>query len=294
MLAPRGPRPGAAARPDYRRLTTTRPGSHRPGATIAAMPTRAVVFDLDDTLIVEVSTAMTSFREALATLPGVDPDASELEALEAVRSVWTTGADHALAVGLGFASWEGLWSTFSGNHPSLAGLEAWAPTYRTEAWSAVGAVVGVDDRDLLDAAADTFEEAQRRGHPVIRGMRDVLAGVAGRHPVGLITNGPSDIQRLKLEQSGLSGAFDREVISGELGIGKPDPAVFLGLLDGLGADPAASVMLGDSWERDVLGGLGAGMSAVWIADGRPVPEHRPRVAVVDSVLGLPAVLDGLV
>ena len=78
-----------------------------------------------------------------------------------------------------------------------------------------------------------------------------------------------------------------------LGVGKPDPSVFLGLLDGLGGDPSASVMVGDSWERDVLGGLHAGMSAVWIADGRPVPEHRPRVAVVDSVLELPSALDRL-
>jgi putative hydrolase of the HAD superfamily len=257
------------------------------------MPTRAVVFDLDDTLIVEVSFAMTSFREALATLPDVDPDASEVDALEAVRSVWRTGTDHELAVSLGFASWEGLWSTFAGNHPSLAGLETWAPTFRTEAWRAVGAVFGIDDRVLLDGAADTFEEAQRRGHPVIGGMHDVVAGVADRHPVGLITNGPSDIQRLKLEQSGLTESFGWEVISGELGIGKPDPAVFHGLLDGLGADPSASVMVGDSWERDVLGALHAGMSAVWIADGRTVPEHRARVAVIDSVLELPVALDWL-
>ena len=257
------------------------------------MSNRAVVFDLDDTLIVEVSFAMTSFREALATLPGVDPDASEVDALEAVRSVWTSGVDHELAVRLGFASWEGLWSTFADNHDSLAGLEAWAPTYRAEAWRAVGAVFGIDGQALLDGAADTFEEAQRRGHPVIAGMHDVLTGVAARHPVGLITNGPSDIQRLKLEQAGLVGAFGREVISGELGVGKPDPSVFHGLLDGLGADPAASVMVGDSWERDVLGGLHAGMSAVWIADGRALPEHRPRVAVVDSVLDLPAALDQL-
>ena len=76
-------------------------------------------------------------------------------------------------------------------------------------------------------------------------------------------------------------------------MGKPDPSVFHGLLDGLGADPAASVMVGDSWERDVLGGLHAGLSAVWIADGRSVPEHRPRVAVVDSVLELPSALDQL-
>ena len=76
-------------------------------------------------------------------------------------------------------------------------------------------------------------------------------------------------------------------------MGKPEPAVFVGLLDGLGADPAESVMVGDSWERDVLGGLGAGMAAVWIADGRPVPEQLDRVVAVDSVLELPAALEQL-
>ena len=121
-------------------------------------------------------------------------------------------------------------------------------------------------------------------------MREVFDAVAAAHPVGLITNGPSDIQRLKLEQSGLTGAFGAEVLSGELGMGKPEPAVFTGLLAELGADPAASVMVGDSWERDVLGGIGAGMSAVWIADGRPLPEHRPRVVAVDTVRDLPDAL----
>src|SRR5665213_1333892 len=90
------------------------------------MPTRAVVFDLDDTLIVEVSYAMASLREALGTLPGVDPVAAEQPALEAVRSVWTRGPDYERCVALGFASWEGLWSTFEGNHHSVAGLVEWA------------------------------------------------------------------------------------------------------------------------------------------------------------------------
>jgi putative hydrolase of the HAD superfamily len=257
------------------------------------MTTRAVVFDLDDTLIVEVPYAMASLREALATLPGVEPDADEVTALEAVRSVWKAGADYPLCASLGFASWEGLWSTFEGNHPSLGGLVSWTPTYRIEAWRAVGAMFGIDDPHLLDEAAATFESAQRRGHPVIEGMHGVLDSVTSRHPVGLITNGPSDIQRLKLEQSDLTGAFGWVVLSGELGMGKPEPAVFFGLLDGLGADPEASVMVGDSWERDVLGGLGAGMAAVWIADGRPVPEHLDRVVAVDSVLELPAALEQL-
>ena len=236
---------------------------------------------------------MASFREALDILPGLEPETDEANALEAVRSVWRAGADYPLCASLGFASWEGLWSTFMGNHPSLGGLVAWAPTYRIEAWRAVGAAFGIDDPQLLDEAAATFESAQRRGHPVIEGMHDVLDAVADRHPVGLITNGPSDIQRLKLEQAALTGAFGWEVLSGELGMGKPEPAVFLGLLDGLGADPEDSVMVGDSWERDVLGGLGAGMAAVWIADGRPVPDQLDRVVAVDSVLELPAALERL-
>src|SRR5271166_5878473 len=149
------------------------------------MATRVVVFDLDDTLIVEVSYAMASLREALATLPGVDPVVSEQPALEAVRSVWTTGDDYPRAVGLGFASWEGLWSTFEDNHDSVAGLMGWAPTYRARAWRAVGAALGVDDPGLLAIAARRFEDAQRRGHPVIEGMHDALDEVGSRHAMGL-------------------------------------------------------------------------------------------------------------
>ena len=144
------------------------------------MTTRAVVFDLDDTLIVEVPFAMASLREALSILPGVEPDADEVTALEAVRSVWTAGVDYPLCASLGFASWEGLWSTFEDNHPSLGGLVSWAPTYRIEAWRAVGAAFGIDDPHLLDEAAATFETAQRRGHPVIAGMRGVLSPLRER------------------------------------------------------------------------------------------------------------------
>jgi putative hydrolase of the HAD superfamily len=270
---------------------TVRKAPGVPVATIAHMTTRAVVFDLDDTLIVEESYAMASLREALGTLPGVDPVASEQTALEAARSVWKTGGDYQRCVELGFASWEGLWSTFEGNHHSVAGLVAWAPTYRIEAWRAIGAALGVDDPTLLSSAAQRFEYAQRRGHPIIEGMHDTIAEVGARHPLGLITNGPSDIQRLKLDQAGLSSTFAVEVISGELGVGKPEPEVFLGLLERLGAAPEASLMVGDSWERDIEGGLAAGMSAVWIADGRTPPAELPRVMVVDSVVELIGLLD---
>jgi len=204
--------------------------------------------------------------------------------------VWRTGPVHARCVELGFASWEGLWSTFAGNHGSLDGLEAWAPRYRAEAWEVVASTFGVDDPGAVRAAADRFDAAQRRGHPPIEGMQEVLGRVAGRLPLGLLTNGPSDIQRLKLDQAGLSDTFDTVVVSGEVGVGKPTPAVFDLVLDRLGARAEHSVMVGDSWERDIVGALGAGLTAVWIADGRTPPAEDLRVTVVDSVRELDGLL----
>ena len=255
------------------------------------MSRAAVIFDLDDTLIVEEGFAMASLREALAVFPGVDPVASEDVALESIRSVWRNGTDHRVCLTLGFASWEGLWSDFTGNHAAVDGLHAWAPTYRSEAWDAVAVTLGVEDPALTRMAAERYESAQRAGHPVIDGMASSLAAVSARYPVGLLTNGPSDIQRLKIDQAGLSDAFGVVVISGELGVGKPSPEVFLAALDPLGARPEDSVMVGDSWERDIVGALDAGLRAVWIADGRPEPESDPRVTVVDSVRELDDLLD---
>ena len=67
--------------------------------------------------------------------------------------------------------------------------------------------------------------------------------------------------------------------------------VFLDLLERLDVGPEAATMVGDSWERDVEGALGAGMSAVWIAAGRTPPAAHERLTVIDSVVGLGDVLD---
>ena len=229
---------------------------------------------------------MASLREALAMLPGVDPDASEVDALEAIRSVWrrvptTRSGRRASASPRGRAS----------GRPSPGTTRRWRaarpgrPTFRAEAWRAVGAAFGIDDPGAPGGSGrPRSRRPSARGHPVIDGMHDVLAAVAARHPVGLITNGPSDIQRLKLEQSGLTGAFGAEVISGELGVGKPDPSVFHGLLDGLGAGP---VGLGHG-----RGQLGArrprrDCTPACRPCGSPTAARcrstDPRVAVVDSV-----------
>jgi putative hydrolase of the HAD superfamily len=242
-----------------------------------------VIFDLDDTLIIEEAVARASLRSAVELVPGADLDRAEQIVLGAARTVWRSGPHYQLALELGIASWEGLWSRFEGCHPRLGGLAEWAPTYRQQAWQSALGDLGGGDADLASAMADAYEQAQRAGHALEDGAEEAVRHAQRHFRMGLLTNGPADIQRLKLNQAGLAGCFDAVVISGEVGVGKPSPEVFRLVLDALSVGPEEAVMVGDSWDRDVKGAIAAGMSAVWIARERPVRDATADVTAIPSV-----------
>ena len=54
------------------------------------------------------------------------------------------------------------------------------------------------------------------------------------------------------------------VFSGDLGVSKPDPEIFLAGADLLGLPPERVVYVGDRWATDTIGALAAGLSAVWL------------------------------
>jgi putative hydrolase of the HAD superfamily len=243
----------------------------------------ATIFDLDDTLVVEQSVARSSLRAVAGLLPDHDPDRVEEIVLTTARRLWRAGPYYQVAKDLGIASWEGLWSTFEGCHRVLDDLGDWARGYRSAVWCNAVETLATPDATAASAMSDAFVEHQRGGHRLIDGAGPLVQSLRGARRLGLLTNGPTDIQRLKLEGTGLTDCFDSVVISGEVGMGKPDPAVFAYALDRLGAVAEDAVMVGDSWERDVVGALGAGMSAVWVSGGRPRPPGHPEVTVVDDV-----------
>jgi putative hydrolase of the HAD superfamily len=254
---------------------------------------RAVILDLDDTLIVEEEVARASLREAAGTITGVVADAETEEmVLAAVRAVWRSGPYHPLCRELGVASWEGLWATFEGGHPTLEGLRAWIPTFQAQAWSAVLRLFGAEDDALARRASDTYRARQRQGHRLVEGAEALVRSLAGRHRLGLLTNGPADIQRWKLQRIGLADCFDQVVISGETGIGKPDPRAFLLVTERLGVEASDAIMVGDSWERDVVGASRAGMPALWLSRGSVPPEELPGVTPVPDLRHVQQLLDG--
>lgn len=145
---------------------------------------------------------------------------------------------------------------------------------------------GTADRlDLCAAIAeqsDRFSSAEqawdhlRTGFPTFvdmgSGVRTVLREIAGRYRIGLLTDGGSATQRAKLERLELDLLFaDRVVISGELGVAKPDPRAFRAILDLIGARPTETAYVGDDPVRDVAGAASVGMRTCWVSRGRQWP-----------------------
>ena len=251
-------------------------------------PIEAVIFDLDDTLIREVDVAMTRLAVSAAQVRGsvVDGLLWRSIVLEEARLRWRASPWADLFRELGFASWEGLWSDGVQNHSRLDGLSEWLPEYRRSTW---GAAVEKVEGPIQSApvVSEWFVEAQRSGHPLLPGAPEAVSAAGAGRTLALLTNGPADIQRHKLDQTGLESAFAAVVVSGELGRGKPSAASFSAVVEGMEATPHRTVMVGDSWERDVLGALDAGLAgAVWLAHGREPPGRVPEgVAVVEDLSG---------
>lgn len=111
--------------------------------------------------------------------------------------------------------------------------------------------------------------------------------------LGLVTNGPSFTQRAKIERFGLADAMDVIVVSGEVGIAKPDPAIFQIALEQLGTTPAQSLYVGDSIENDLYGAAAAGMPFVWInRRNEQFPDDAPLpIAMITHLAELPPLIE---
>lgn len=112
---------------------------------------------------------------------------------------------------------------------------------------------------------------------------EALADLAGRAALALVTNGIPEVQRGRLARSGLAPFFRAVVISGEVGVAKPDPRFFRIALDALGLAPDEALCVGDVPATDIRGARAAGIASCWLAGpgaawppGEPGPDYTIR------------------
>jgi putative hydrolase of the HAD superfamily len=76
--------------------------------------------------------------------------------------------------------------------------------------------------------------------------------------------------------SAFAGLMDVEVFSSEVGLRKPDPAIYRAAIDPLGVDPADCLYCGDGAYGELTGAASLGMTAVEIRDPSVVTAEQLR------------------
>lgn len=237
---------------------------------------RAIYFDLDDTLCAYWDASKIGLRRAFETHP-----------------VPTLVADEMMR------HWAAAFRDFA---PTLKDkgwyqgyLKSGAPT-RLEQMRLTLLRAGVDDATHAQRLSDTYMYERDKALALFPDAIQVLTALKPRYPLGLITNGPADIQRQEIETLGLAPFCDHIFVEGEVGEGKPLQSVFRRAEAAVGCPPEEILFVGNSYDHDMAPAIQAGWHTAWIrrpsdvppsADPANPPKHKdapPGAPLPDVVI----------
>ncbi|HIW31225.1 MAG TPA: HAD family hydrolase [Candidatus Paenibacillus intestinavium] len=230
---------------------------------------KAVLFDLDDTLLWDDRSVKEAFRvtcEFAQAETGVDPEALEQSVRQEARAIYEAFEAFPFTKMIGINPFEGLWARFAeGEQQEFRQLQQFVPSYRTDAWTKGLASLGIDNAELGEKLGEMFP-AERRSRPIVyEETFAVLDQLKDQYKLLLLTNGSPDLQREKLAGvPQLIPYFDHIIISGEFGEGKPRATIFQHALSRLELEAEDCIMVGDKLTTDILGANTVGMTSVWI------------------------------
>ncbi|WP_328996246.1 HAD family hydrolase [Kribbella sp. NBC_01245] len=215
---------------------------------------RAVLFDLDDTLVDQHSAAVEAVLAWAAERGITEPDVSE------------------------------RWARVSETHYTRYQLRelTFEEQRRERVREFLDLSVSDDEADAIYSGYLTrYEAAWRLFDDAIPALRRARA--AGL-TVGVLTNGDETHQRFKLNLLGLADEVDLLIASSTLPAGKPAPAAFHHAINRIQTPAPETLMVGNSLENDVLGAQSAGLPAVLLDRHNAHPQAAvPRIQSLNDL-----------
>ena len=177
-----------------------------------------------------------------------------------------------------------LWTALSGppDHDDPIG-------YYGAGFARVAAQHDRSDADILALARELVAVIDDSDVALLPGAIEALDAAAAAGTIGVVTNGPADSQRTKLDALGIGDRFGTVVCAAELPRAKPHTLPFEHALDNLGGTPDQTLYVGNSLEYDVAGAQNAGLAAGWLRGEGDVGAYDPEY-VLESLGDVPTVL----
>ncbi len=119
------------------------------------------------------------------------------------------------------------------------------------------------ENSMLEAARN-YRKVYESSYKLVDGAKDLLDSIKGKTKIVVITNNLIKEQEGKIRKCNVENYIDELVTSEEVGFTKPEPEIFHAALKRVNCTPDEVIMVGDSWERDVLGAVNVGIKNIWI------------------------------
>lgn len=148
--------------------------------------------------------------------------------------------------------------------------------------------------DAEEVASDYLSRLAVQAIPV-DGAGELIEGLSGHVKMAILTNGISEVQRSRFALSGFAGYIQELIISEEVGVAKPDPAIFAHAMEIMACgDRHRVLMVGDSLASDIKGGAAAQVVTCWFnpsaapnASGIQPDFEIRRLSEVSGIVGIP-------
>ncbi|MCR6111814.1 HAD family hydrolase [Bacillus sp. A301a_S52] len=229
---------------------------------------KAIFFDLDDTLLWDEKSVKKAFEltcQYAASKYDLDVDALEQAVRNSAQELYSRYDTFNFTKMIGINPFEGLWGKFNDPGPQFNKMKEIVPTYRREAWTQGLKKLGIDDPLLGKELGERFPEERKKVPFLFDDALTVLGELHGKYKLLMLTNGSPELQNTKLTITPeLTPYFDKIIISGEFGKGKPDRAIFDYALKVMNVSASDTLMVGDNLNTDILGANETGITSVWL------------------------------
>jgi putative hydrolase of the HAD superfamily len=138
------------------------------------------------------------------------------------------------------------------------------------------------DMQTIDGMSEAYIEELPNNNYLFDGTFELLGYLKEKYTLHIITNGFSQVQFIKLKKSKLAPFFATVTSSEEVGVKKPNPLVFKTALAKAGVSAQSSIMIGDTFDADILGAEGVGMDTIFFNYRNEIPKNGYKV--VDYLL----------
>lgn len=217
---------------------------------------KAVFFDFDETIF--------------------DHKHSSIEGLSAIASEYTGLKEHSV-------EWmeEEFWKIIDWNYHLILAKKITTDDARIVRLERLFQTAGVEPPlEDLPRLSNLYKTKYLESARSIPGIKEIIMKLKSKgYFLGIITNGHTNSQKERLEGLGLNQYFDYVIASEEAESEKPDLWIFKYALRKANCRADEAIMIGDAWDKDIVGAVDAGLKAIWFKR-REDPKGDFKIAPV--------------